>query len=230
VSGAQKSREELRALYGPDYVQSYHQEERSRLARLLPLLDLGPDVRVADFGCGNGLLLELLHEHIGVYHGVDFSEEFIAEARRRAQAAGYANASFHHQSIGEFCSERRGEIDRAFALDLVEHVYDDELLEIAAAMHGCLRADGRLYVHTPNRRYLLEILKERGILLRQLPEHVAVRTADATEALLRKAGFREVRVAPLAHYVPALARLHPLSRLPLLGPYFEARLFLECRP
>ena len=80
MRNSQKSRQELRALYGPDYVNSYHQEERSRLARLLPLLDLGSESTVADFGCGNGLLLELIHDRIGAYHGVDFSEDPLVTA------------------------------------------------------------------------------------------------------------------------------------------------------
>ncbi len=103
-----QSDEELRDLYRNYYVRHYHQEDRGRLTRLLPFMDLGPDMVVADMGCGNGLMLELTHARVGQYHGVDFSSEFIEEARRRQAQAGIRNASFHIESIIEFCDRHEG--------------------------------------------------------------------------------------------------------------------------
>jgi len=222
-----QSDEELRDLYRNDYVHRYHQKDRGRLTRLLPYMDLGPEMVVADLGCGNGLLLELTHDRVGKYHGVDFSSEFIEEARRRQAQAGIRNASFHVESITEFCDRNDGALDRVFALDFAEHVYDEDLIPIAASIRRSLREGGRLYIHTPNLTFFLEFLKDKGIC-RQLPEHVAVRSADQYVSLLRGVGFKEVKVVYLPHYLRTLSWLHGFSSVPVVGKYLKARLFFEC--
>jgi 2-polyprenyl-6-hydroxyphenyl methylase/3-demethylubiquinone-9 3-methyltransferase len=222
-----QSNEELRDLYRSDYVRRYHQEDRGRLSRLLPFMDLGPDMVVADLGCGNGLLLELTHDRVGQYHGVDFSSEFIEEARRRQAQIGISNASFHIETITEFCDRHEGALDRVFALDFTEHVYDEDLIPIATSIRRSLREGGRLYIHTPNLTFFLELLKDKGIC-RQFPEHIAVRSADQYVSLLRGVGFREVKVSYLSHYLGALSWLHAFSSVPAVGKYLKARLFIEC--
>ena len=57
---------------------------------MLPLFDLSPDDVVADFGCGNGVLLELVAPRVREYVGVDFSEEFVRAAERRRDAPASA--------------------------------------------------------------------------------------------------------------------------------------------
>jgi asparagine synthetase B (glutamine-hydrolysing) len=67
-------------------------EERMR--RLLPFFEFPADAEVADFGCGNGVLLELVSPKVRAYTGVDFSAEFVraAERRRDALDIGFGNA------------------------------------------------------------------------------------------------------------------------------------------
>jgi len=181
---------------------------------------------VADFGCANGVLLDVIHHRVGRYMGVDFSAEFIAAARERQEKTGIVNASFHCEPIVEFCKQHPRAFDRGFALDFSEHVYDDDFREIAAAIHGSLKPNGRLYMHTPNAEFAVEILKDRGIL-RQHPEHVAVRNAENNIRLLKEANFRDVRVVYLSHYLKHVAWVDVFSNLPVLGKYFRARLFIE---
>jgi cyclopropane fatty-acyl-phospholipid synthase-like methyltransferase len=231
MSGPETDKDELRDLYRNDYVSAYHQNPGPRLKRLVDRADLSDDMAVADLGCGNGLLLDVLHGRVATYYGVDFSDEFIAEARQRhvGRESDRGAFSFHALSIGVFCDSHPGEIDRAFALDFSEHLYDDELVAVFESVRSCLRDDGRFYLHTPNRDFLIEILKARGIM-RQLPEHIAVRNAPDTLALLERAGFGEVRVAYIAHYLPALAWLDRFAGVPGLGRFMRARLFIDARP
>ena len=146
--------------------------------------------------------------------------------RRQAQV-GIRNASFHIESITGFCDRHEGAFDRAFALDFTEHVYDEDLIPIAASIRRSLRKGGRLYIHTPNRTFFLELLKDKGVC-RQLPGHIAVRSADQYVSLLRGVGFNEVKVSYLSHYLRALSWLHGFSSIPVVGKYLKARLFLEC--
>jgi 2-polyprenyl-6-hydroxyphenyl methylase/3-demethylubiquinone-9 3-methyltransferase len=177
---------ELRERYRDDYVANYHQHAGHRLERPVGLMDLSLTMTVADLACGNGLLLDLIHDRVGGYHGVDFSEEFIEDARRRHAGHDGCEVHFSCQSISEFCATHRQSIDRAFCFDFVEHLYDEDLLPILRAIHGCLAREGRFYLHTPNAEFLLEILKDRGVL-KQFLEHIAVRSAEQNVVILEAA-------------------------------------------
>jgi len=63
-------------------------------------------------------------------------------------------------------------------MDFSEHVYDEEWREILRGIRSALKPTGRLYLHTPNAEFILEIMKARNLILARQPEHVAVRTAD----------------------------------------------------
>jgi 2-polyprenyl-6-hydroxyphenyl methylase/3-demethylubiquinone-9 3-methyltransferase len=227
MTSPRASEEELRRLYGSDYVGRYHLEAGRRLERLVERMDLAPEMTVADLGCGNGLLLDVIAHRVGHYFGVDFSDEFIAEARSRHANQSACRVDFACQSIEEFCTQHRGGIDRAFSLDVVEHVYDEQLLPILKSIRSCLKPQGRLYVHTPNGEFLLERLKEWGVL-KQLPEHIAVRDARNNVELLKQAGFSRVELKFLPHYLWQLSWLHAFSPLPGIGKYLRARLLIEC--
>ena len=218
---------ELRAIYGQSYVDQYDPHAVQRMRRMLPLVDLSPDAVVADFGCGNGVLLELVAPKVREYVGVDFSEEFVRAAERRRDAAGIRNGMFHCGDIVAFCEANPRRFDAGFAFDFSEHVYDDQFVRIFRAIHGSLKPGAPLYVHTPNAEYFMERLKERGILT-QVEGHVGVRDARRHDVLFRECGFADVRVTYLAHYLYVASLFHWLGYLPIVGGLFRARLFLTC--
>ncbi len=219
------STEQIRDVYRADYLRRLKRTPTFRLTRLLPFMGLQPSDAVADFGCGDGALLGLIHKHVASYAGVDFSEEFIHAARTRLSSLGMTNATFHCTSIEEFCSRSCGEFDKAFAMDFAEHVYDEDWLSILLAIRSSLKPNGKLFLHTPNGRFFVERLKKMGVLP-QLTGHIAVRDEQAHVDLLTQAGFREITTIGLPHYLPLFAWLRPLAYMPALGPFFVARLFL----
>jgi 2-polyprenyl-6-hydroxyphenyl methylase/3-demethylubiquinone-9 3-methyltransferase len=219
--------EQLRGLYQGKYVTHHLNQPIYRISRLLPYLKLRKTDIVADFGCGNGILLHVIHDRIARYLGVDWSEEFIAVAKSRCEAMNIDNALFECADITDFCHRNKASFDKAFTMDLSEHIYDEDFVPIYTAIWQSLKPGGTLYLHTPNATYLLEILKRKGIM-RQFPEHVAVRNADENIQLLAKAGFSSVTVHYLSHYVRPLSSLHFLSRIPVVGRLFQARLLIEC--
>lgn len=221
-----KTTDELKALHGEDYVARFEREQSlERLRRVLAQLPLPSGAAVADFACGNGMLMELLWGRVASYAGVDFSEAFIRVAEERQRSLGAGNVRFACQDIRQFCAENQGRFDVAFAMDFSEHVYDPEWLEILTAIRGSLKPGGCLYLHTPNGDFFVERMKARNFILRQFPEHVAVRNTEANVRLLEQAGFSQVSVRRLAHY-NILRLLHGLSALPGVGRYFEARLLI----
>jgi len=189
-----RSEEELRAIYDQAYVDQYDPHAVQRMRRMLPFFELSGHQVVADFGCGNGVLLELIGPHVHEYVGVDFSEAFTRAAERRRDARGIRNGSFHCGDIVAFCAQHPNQFDAGFALDFAEHIYDDQFVRIFRAIHGALKPGASLYLHTPNRDYFMERLRERGVF-RQIEGHVArvrPRGFHATELV----GFSErVRLA-----------------------------------
>jgi len=222
-----QSNEQLRAIYDQRYVDQYDPHAVARIERLLPFFDVAPDDEVADFGCGNGVLLELIAPSVRAYVGVDFSEEFVRAAERRRDAAGIRNGTFHCGDIVSFCDARPNRFDAAFALDFSEHVYDDQFVRLFRAIHGSLKPGAALYLHTPNAEYFMERLKARGILT-QVEGHVGVRDVRQHERLLRECGFASVQVRYLAHYLYVASLFHGLGALPVVGRFFRARLLLTC--
>jgi 2-polyprenyl-6-hydroxyphenyl methylase / 3-demethylubiquinone-9 3-methyltransferase len=223
-----RSEEELRAIYDQRYVDDYDAHAVRRIRRMLPFFELTGDDIAADFGCGNGVLLELISRRVRQYVGIDFSDAFVHAAERRRDDHGIQNGTFHCGDITTFCAQHANRFDVAFALDVSEHIYDDQFLRIGRAIHGALKPGGALYLHTPNAEYFMERLRASGIL-RRIEGHVAVRDAARNEALLTQCGFTNVRVRYLAHYLRAAAAFHGLGALPLIGRHFRARLFLSCR-
>ncbi len=222
------SDDQLRKIYDQTYVDRYDPHASQRMRRMLPFFNLSGQEVVADFGCGNGVLLELIASRVREYVGIDFSEEFIRAAEQRRDARAIGKGTFRCADLVEFAEGHPNHFDAAFALDFSEHLYDDQFLRIFRAIHGALKPSGSLYLHTPNAEYFVEHFRQRG-LLKQIEGHVGVRTAGSHQALLVECGFVDVTIRYIAHYLRLGAALHGLSVLPGVGRYFQARLFIECR-
>ncbi|MCE9685392.1 methyltransferase domain-containing protein [Shewanella sp. AS16] len=220
-------------LHGADYVARYRRKSPQRLCRLVDLMTVSrrqglQDADVVDFGCGDAVIIDYIRDKVSTYKGVDFSAEFIQVANQRKAALKACNVDFTCDSITHFGRQHRDCFDIGFSFDLSEHVYDDEWQEIVNSMYSCLRPGGRLYLHTPNADFLLEIMKKHNFLLKQFPEHIAVRNALDNCHFLAEAGFEDINAHVIPHY--NIARIvHPLSLLPWVGKYFQARLFITAK-
>jgi 2-polyprenyl-6-hydroxyphenyl methylase / 3-demethylubiquinone-9 3-methyltransferase len=223
----QLDKSQLRDIYTGEYVKAYHKTDNNRLGRLVDSFDLKPSDIIADYACGNGLLLEVVHDRIHEYFGVDFSEEFISEAKIRSKEKNIKNGTFVKNDIITFCKENENKFNKAFAMDFTEHIYNDEFNEIFTSIKRSIKKDGKLFIHTPNGDYFLEILKKTG-LLRQTSGHIAVRTSKQYKEILKKIGFTNIEVIHLPHYIRLLSRFNFLSKIPLIGKFFNARLLIIC--
>jgi len=225
-AGTISSIDQRRDLHSGVYAKRFLNQERSgRLQGLADRLSLPPDAVIADYGCGPGFMLDLIGNRIEHYYGVDFSADFIEIARARPKPTIQCEAEFVLSTIEDFAATHAGEIDVALAMDISEHVPDEEWRITLQAMRRSLKPGGTLYLHTPNAGFILEIMKEAGILLHQSPEHIAVRTMAANVDMLRSAGFRIEQADFIPHY-NILKYLHSLTVCPLVGRYFAARIFL----
>lgn len=221
-----KTNEDLEKLYTEDYVHTYLEKDPIRLDRLIKHMNLDSSFRVVDLACGNGMLMDFISPRVKSYTGVDFSELFIAEANKRQKELSIKNATFACADINDFCAHNLDHFDVAFAMDFSEHVYDKEWTKILKSIHSSLKHGGKLYIHTPNAEYFIEIMKENDFILEQFPQHIAVRTTDDNKAIIEDAGFSISRALLLPHY-NILRLTHPLSFIPFIGKFFKARIFIE---
>jgi len=221
------SESQLKKLHGKEYVESFEKNQsKFRLERLINSLELKPSYDVVDFACGNAMMLPLISNKVSTYTGVDFSEEFIRAAENNKQMLGISNAEFACEDVSKFCSTHRDAFDVAFTMDFSEHVYDDEWIEILKAIRSSLKSGGVLYLHTPNADFFLEKMKAKNILVKQFPEHIAVRSPTENCDLLMKAGFK-IRTIELIEHYNILRFLHLFSFIPFIGKWFKARIFIE---
>ncbi|MDQ3190061.1 MAG: methyltransferase domain-containing protein [Bacteroidota bacterium] len=224
-----KTKEELRTLYTEDYVSRFEKFEKSQTARIKGILKhikFSKEDVVGDFACGNGILSRLIHQRVSACFGVDFSKEFIEIARESSKNRGISNVSFIEADIIAYSKDNTDFFDKICTLDFSEHIYDAEFISIYSAIYTALKKDGQLYLHTPNGDFIVEILKDLGIM-EQFPEHIAVRNSQDYIKLLTGIGFRNMEVKFIPHY-NILKYLHFFSLLPFIGKFFKARILISC--
>lgn len=220
-------KEDLLKIYNRKYVLSYHQTPGRRYGNIFSKINLNVDDVILDLGCGNGLLYEKTKNSVKEYFGLDFSKTFINECKKRYLAldSKAATATFVHSDIIEFCSNQTDFFSKVFMLDFTEHVYDKELVTILSVARNSLKSRGKLYIHTPNKNYLLEILKNHKIM-KQTIGHVAVRDSEQYEELLHNSGFNNIQIIYLPHY-NFLRFFDFIKHIPIIGNYFRARLLIS---
>lgn len=216
-------------LYESDqYVDSYHSTGGLRIGQIVKHVKLEDSDQVIDFACGNGLLAPEISSSVMSYTGVDFSSNFIKRAEQLSEEKQLKNVKFVCQDIIDFVKENLAKYDKAFTLDFSEHLNDQNFLTIFEAIRNSLKDGGELIIHTPNLDFILEKLKDKGIM-KQVSGHIGVRNFEMYKKLLENAGFSGIKVIYLPHYNQALRRLQLFSFLPLIGRYFKARLLITCQ-
>ncbi|MDP3093542.1 MAG: class I SAM-dependent methyltransferase [bacterium] len=135
-------------------------KDKSAIKRYLH--HLGPKVidrirrseKLADFGCAEGRLLEVIEEHFGKtkenLYGFDVSESFVAEAKK-----AFPNVYYLDLSRDEM--KERG-FDVVFAFDIIEHLENpDKFLENIVSI---MKNKGLLILSTPNINSLSHLIQK----------------------------------------------------------------------
>lgn len=223
------TQQELKLLHSNNYVERFNKNQKIiRIQRLISLIDFNTHDDVIDIGCGNGMLFPLIKNQVNSYTGIDFSIDFINLAKQKYINQSNNLVEFVCDDVNNFSLEANKKFTKALTLDLSEHVYDDEWLRILKSIHSLLDDNGDIYIHTPNSEFFVEWMKERNIILKQFPEHIAVRSAKENLKLISLAGFKEIDVTFLPHY-NRLKYFDRLSKLPFVGKYFKARIFIRAK-
>ena len=129
---------------------------------------LTPVSRLLDYGCGRGLLLELLREQ-GYRHTVGYDPySEIAEFRDRSRLQPEA-------------------FDHAVLQDVIEHVEDPR--EVLKTIDACVKPGGCILVGTPNAAELTLEPYQRDWMHLHPPYHLHIYTREALTGLGRERGW-----------------------------------------
>jgi cyclopropane fatty-acyl-phospholipid synthase-like methyltransferase len=227
-------------LYPDDYFDGLHRRtwfaapERKWLDRdrdIVALARPAPDKTILDLGSARGDVCFLLADKSREVIGVDASERAVEIAERRRRELGLSNVRFVLGDVADLGGIADASVDVAGAFDLVEHIDDETVVRMLDSLRRVLKPAGRMVAYTPNREHYVERMKARGFLLRQFPQHIAVRRPKELARLVEGAGWRveSLTYSPAPFPVVRFAE-RLLSRLPGLGRLFRYRILLAATP
>jgi ubiquinone/menaquinone biosynthesis C-methylase UbiE len=186
---------------------------------------------VLDLGSARGDVCFLLAPRVREAIGVDASPKALEIAEAERERRGLANVRFLQSDVASLDGVSDASIDVAGAFDLLEHVDDATVRQMLRALARVLKPDGILAAYTPNREHYVERLKAHDFILKQFPEHIAVRRPREIRRLLETEGWRLLEVSyspapfPVVHWIEKL-----LWRVPGLGRLFRYRILLRAAP
>jgi SAM-dependent methyltransferase len=152
------------------------------------LFAAGDGRRLLDFGCGNGLFLDIAYERGFDCYGVDLAEDAIAAARERP-----SGRNAYHGSPTEIPEIAAGGFDVITMWSVLAHLAQP--VEDLAMLRGLLGPDGVLLILTVNADSLIlrrELEKWGGFT----PNHLLFSTPRTLPRLLERTGFGAVVMPP----------------------------------
>jgi SAM-dependent methyltransferase len=204
---------------------------RERDRDILRLAAPSPEKVVLDLGSARGDVCFLLAPLVREAIGVDASPKAIAMAEAERARRGLSNVRFVQGDVADLAPIPDASVDVAGAFDLLEHVDDATVRQMLRALRRVLKPGGVFVAYTPNREHYVERLKAHDLVLKQFPEHIAVRRPREILRLLEREGWR-VRALTYATAPFPVVRFFErlLWRVPGVGRLFRYRILLEAVP
>ena len=129
--------------------------------------------------------------------GIDASPRALALAEAERVRRGIENVRFVQGDVASLEPIPDSSIDVAGAFDLLEHVDDATVRAMLRSLRRVLKPGGFLAAYTPNREHYVERMKAHGFVLKQFPEHIAVRRPREMRRLLEEEGWRVLETGVL---------------------------------
>jgi cyclopropane fatty-acyl-phospholipid synthase-like methyltransferase len=152
--------------YQQDYYRYAANEERTarEVAFLVQQLAIDSSVHVLDLACGSGRHALGVARHAGQVTGVDFTDNYIALARRSAEQLGLASVRFEVADMRELAAH--GEYDVAYNYFTAWGYHDHATnLDVLRRVFEALRPGGRFLIEILSRERLMTIFKPKDFSL-----------------------------------------------------------------
>ena len=204
--------------------RKYEERDRDVLRVVAPR----PADVVLELGSARGDVSFLLSRHAREVIGVDAAPEALAMAEAARAELEIPNVRWLRADVADLRGVADRSVDAVAAIDLVEHVDDPTLAAMLRECRRVLVPGGRLGIYTPDRAHYVERMKARDFVLKQFPQHIAVRRAAEYRRFLAEAGFAidlldwSVSPFPGVRWVE-----RALAPLPLVGSAFRYRILIR---
>lgn len=139
--------------YWPRPDMTLEEAQVAKKAHIAAKLALAPGQRILDIGCGwGGMAITLAQLEAVEVLGITLSEEQLALARQRADAAGVADrVQFELIDYRDLAAREAGRFDRIVSVGMFEHVGAANFETFFRAAANLMAADGVMLLHTIGR-------------------------------------------------------------------------------
>ncbi|WP_411339231.1 cyclopropane-fatty-acyl-phospholipid synthase family protein [Sphingopyxis sp. J-6] len=139
--------------YWPRPDMTLEEAQEAKKAHIAAKLALAPGQRILDIGCGwGGMAITLAKLEKVEVLGITLSEEQLALARQRAEAAGVADrVTFELIDYRDLAAREPGRFDRIVSVGMFEHVGAANFDTFFRAAANLMTADGVMMLHTIGR-------------------------------------------------------------------------------
>ena len=162
--------------------------QQYRVKKLKDIYDPQPSETVIDFGCGWGTFCWAFSNQVHHITGIDFSETSIRLCNAHLKKQRYDNVVFLLNDVRKVSLTSEA-YDLILAADLFEHLYLKDTKKVIREAYRLLKRKGHLSIWTPSRSHIIEILKNRNILLKKDETHVDYKSKKELIEMLESAGF-----------------------------------------
>jgi ubiquinone/menaquinone biosynthesis C-methylase UbiE len=136
----------IRAISDQDDDKSFEVSGRTDARALVGLVP--PDASALEIGCGTGRVMQHLAGACERLHGIDISEEMVAQGRERL--AGLPNVSFHVGNGYDLAPFETDSLDLVYSLYAFQHMPKTTAYNYLAESARVLRPEGLLRFQVPN--------------------------------------------------------------------------------
>ncbi len=183
--------------------------------------------RIVDYGAGGGHLLDDLLYAGAQVGAVEFSRKSLAELDRKF----YGKLGFIGARSPDTLDDFLDSFDAAFLIEVVQHLYDNELVRCLSQVRSLLKESGVLIVTTPNeedrsKQFILS--PESGLLFHRF-QHVRSWSATSLAATLEAHGFRCIETGS-TDFGASVHALRRTKSLPFRFARFIAKYALHEKP
>jgi len=169
--------------------------------------------KVADIGCGGGIVAEAMAQRGATVTGIDMGEAPLKVAQLHALEAG-VDINYRQITAEQLAEEEAGQYDIVTCLEMLEHVPDPSLVISACAK--LLKPGGQVFFSTINRNpksYLFAIIGAE-YLLKMLPkgthEHSKFIKPSELHDYMRQTGLQSHAITGMLYNpITRVYKLHP---------------------
>ena len=165
-------------------LQHFNQQVRYFKREFERELPADKSIAILDVGCGTGSLIKAVNE-LGYENtkGIDLSEEQVAMARK------FGVDNVEQADLHDFLAQSDAKFDVIFAVDLIEHLTKDELVEFLSNLKQGLIEGGKVVFRTPN----MDTPLASVFAFADFTHEVFLNKSSATQ-LMQATGYKDVQV------------------------------------